>query len=165
MAKKPRKRKLNFYAKQNIRAKQMANALHGTGLYVFENNTQGDLNLPKPAVAVFDAAGNKKHNNRMVPFKGRWHGDSYFMFLVSKSPNEARFIETIQEPQKEKEMEIMQNNKLILDQPDTVTTGGKVEHFEQPAIKLNENKPKTDVGTSEILINEDPMEGVQIILD
>ena len=62
----------------------------------------------------------------------------------------------------------MQEQKLIVDQPETVTAEGTVEHV-IPTAGLKplaeghpgeEQKAKTDV-----LLNEDPLTGVEIILD
>ena len=59
---------------------------------------------------------------------------------------------------------IMNEQKLILDQPDTVTTKGKVEHIvapQQPIQPLNDaasNQPQADV-----LLTENPLDGVAII--
>ena len=57
----------------------------------------------------------------------------------------------------------MPNDKLILDQPDTITNKGKIEHVvadtnPQPINDSTENKPN-----SEVLLTENPLDGVSII--
>ena len=122
--------------------------LSGSGLYIYENNTDGFLSLPKPA----------NNGLRVVPPRGRFHGDNYFMQLVKPPLNLLRFIEEI------KEEKIMPEQKLILDQPDTVTAKGTIEHVVDnnvPVQKINDavdNKSKPDV-----LLNEGPIDGVEII--
>jgi hypothetical protein len=122
----------------------------GRGMYVFRNRSKhGTLSLPKPA-----ADGRK-----VIGPNGEWEGDDYFMQMVKQ--HEAIFVREVRSPAEDKAME----DKLILDQPDTVTTEGPVEHVVvKPNVSLNEtpqvNKPK-----KEVLLTEDPMSGVQIILD
>lgn len=122
--------------------------LRGTGLYIYENNTDGFLSLPKPA----------KNNIKVVPPRGRFEGDSYFMQLVKPPNNLLRFIEEI------KQENPMSQQKLILDQPDQVTAKGTVEHVldnNVPVQNINDsvdNKQKPDV-----LLNEGPIDGVEII--
>ena len=60
----------------------------------------------------------------------------------------------------------MNEKMLILDQPDTVTNHGKVEHFlvvgnsaVQPMNDSIDSSPKADV-----LLNESPLDGLEIIL-
>ena len=57
---------------------------------------------------------------------------------------------------------------LILDQPDQVTTAGKVEHVvKKPSKKkkLNETMPPEDPQNNEVLLNDAPIDGVEILLD
>jgi hypothetical protein len=59
---------------------------------------------------------------------------------------------------------VMTEQKLILDQPDTITNKGKIEHVvanDQPLQSLNDAcaaKPNKD-----ILISENPLDGIAII--
>ena len=57
--------------------------------------------------------------------------------------------------------------KLLVDQPDQVPVGGTVEHVvlstDDKNKKLNEGQPVDD--QDEALINEDPMDGIQILID
>jgi hypothetical protein len=69
---------------------------------------------------------------------------------------------TIKTEERKEEMD-----KLILDQPDCVTQKGKVEHvLVQPTKKpLNEVMPQDPSQPGDMLINEDPMDGVEIIME
>lgn len=123
----------------------------GTGMYVFRNRSSvASLELPKPA------ADGKK----WVAPGQTWKGDSYFLKMV---PREATLVEAIQTEQKEDRMA----DKLILDQPDQITSSGKVEHSVIGGeIQINEvGSEETKVNTKEKLITEDPLAGVTIIRD
>ena len=67
-------------------------------------------------------------------------------------------------------------SKLLLDQPDTITTTGKVEHVveSQEDTQLNDSTDNKDehegncsceTCSDQMLLNEDPMDGVDIIID
>jgi hypothetical protein len=72
----------------------------------------------------------------------------------------------VREYEEEKNMKLNEEKKLILDQPDTVTTEGTVEHvagvdpLAQPLVETPQGLPKQD-----ILLNEDPVDGVEIIVN
>ena len=85
---------------------------NGTGLYLFRNRNSASLELPKVS----------KDGKKWVEPNGTWEGDSYFLSMV---PREAVVVRTISEPDNK---EVKLENKLILDQPDQVTSAGKVEH-------------------------------------
>jgi hypothetical protein len=75
-----------------------------------------------------------------------------------------RLIEELQSPESEKAA-IMSEQKLILDQPDTVTSSGKVEHVvdnAQPVQKINESDKQP---TPDVLINEAPSDDGFMILN
>jgi hypothetical protein len=145
----PRKKKLNRYEKEAHRQEKMSTALQGHGMYIFENISNGDLWLPKP-----DANGSKGP----VPPGGKWKGDDYFHQLVKN--RDAKISEILISPQVQQE-QIMQE-KLLVDQPDRVTDEGVVEQI-LPKQTLNEVSPPPTSG--EKLINEDPLDGVSILLD
>jgi hypothetical protein len=128
----------------------------GEGLFLFKNRSNfATLELPKKS----------QDGKKWVGPNETWQGDSYFLRMI---PKEAILIETLENPKKE---EIMSEEKLILDQPDTVTTDGKVEHvLENQDQKLNEQsttkkrKTKSESKKSkETLLTEDPTSGVIII--
>ena len=60
----------------------------GAGRYIFENNTSGDLQLPKPAT----------NGNRWVQKGGQFTGDSYFLQLV---PKELKLISVLMDANQE----------------------------------------------------------------
>jgi hypothetical protein len=143
--------------------------LHGEGLYVYRNRTNGTLNLPKPT----------KSGLVEVAIGGEWEGDNYYMFLVRN--NMAALVRTISDPVIQEVVlepvveesvitegkENMQN-KLILDQPECVTSEGKVEHvIVEPKNKTKEKVAKQKTSkfdeNKEILLNDDPLDGVQIL--
>lgn len=120
-------------------------------MYVFRNRSSvASLELPKPA------ADGKK----WIAPGGTWKGDSYFLKMV---PKEATLVEAIHTEQKEDKVA----EKLILDQPDQITSSGKVEHSVlSQEIQINEvGSEETKVGSKEKLITEDPLSGVTIIRD
>ena len=144
------------YAKSQTREMKLAireQAMHGEGLYVYRNNTSGSLDLPKPT------ASGMKH----IQPGGEFQGDDYFMSLVRT--NELKFVRTIMTPQQQKEAK-MQQEKLLLDQPDTVTPAGKIEHVVVTApVPLNETTPSNGSPKKDVLINEDPLSGVDILME
>ena len=130
--------------------------MSGSGVFVYENNTDADLNLPKPTSTGTRTIGPRK----------RFQGDSYYLTWVGSPMNLLRFIEEIvpkDNPLKtlnESETNKMNDNKLILDQPEIVTSQGLVVHvvvIESPDQDSSEKK-------TEILLNESPIEGLEIIL-
>ena len=95
-------------------------------------------------------------------------GDDYFIkTLVHTEINEnrqCRLVRIIENPIENPKGDNMNEDKLILDQPETVTTEGVVEHV----VKKLENKPVIKTETIEsskhdILLNEDPMNGIEIL--
>lgn len=123
----------------------------GTGLYIFRNRSSvASLELPKPSA----------DGKRWVAPGQTWKGDSYFLKMV---PREATIVEAIQEENKENKMA----EKLILDQPDQITSSGKVEHsMVGDEIQINEvGSEDTKIKAKEALITEDPLAGVTIIRD
>lgn len=140
--------KFNKYEKKEIRQQVLANALHGEGLYLFENNTKADLGLPRPT----------KSGIRSVGPKQQFQGDNYYMQMVKQG--HLRLIKVLQTPEQERAMlnEVtMQEQKLILDQPDTINEHGKVEHV------VNKNVPHQQFDESgsqkqpDVLLNEGPV--------
>lgn len=136
--------------------------LHGEGLYVYRNRTNGTLNLPKPT----------KSGVVEVALGGEWEGDNYYMFMVRN--NMAALVRTISDPIVVAESIITEGKenmqeKLILDQPECVTSEGQVEHvIAQPKNKAKEKVAKQRVTSKfdeskEVLLNDDPLDGVQIL--
>jgi hypothetical protein len=129
--------------------------LSGSGRYLYENNTDSDLNLPKPT----------RDGIRNIGPRKRFEGDSYYMKLVGQPMNLLRLIEKISQTEDVNKEKEMTEKKLILDQPDIVGNQGKVEHVvvdQTPTQPLNDN---TDPNAKpDVLLNESPVDGVEIIL-
>lgn len=135
------------FTNEELRAFQQVKveeALKGEGLYVFRNNTSGDFKLPRPT----------KSGQTEVAFGKTFQGDSYYLKLV---PRQLRLVKVIEEPKKESTEvdatytiteEVKMEEKLILDQPSTVTNKGTVEQVvAKPETKLSEaknNEPPVD---------------------
>ena len=85
--------------------------LAGSGRYIFENNTSGDLQLPKPA----------SNGNKWVQKGGKFTGDSFYLKMV---PRELKLIEVLVDANHQENINESTESKLILDQPDTVTQSG-----------------------------------------
>ena len=121
-------------------------------MYLFRNRSSvASLELPK-----ISADGKKW----IEPGK-TWKGDSYYLSMV---PKEAILVESLCEGAKE---EVKMNDKLILDQPDQITSSGRVEHaVTDDSLPINETSPQEEVSKKrERLITEDPLAGVTIIRD
>lgn len=166
-------RKFNKYEKKEVRAEMLANALHGEGLYLFRNNTDATITLPRPT----------KSGLRVVGARKEFQGDNYYMQLVRQgllrlvkeiqSPEAERAALALQEAEEEasqvtttSEVKPLNEQKLILDQPDQITEQGKVEHVvakPQPQQKLNENN-KSKEKPQPVLLNENPVEGGFVIV-
>lgn len=149
-------RKFNKYEKKEIKSQILANALHGEGMYLFENNTKADLTLPRPTKSGLRSVGPKGTKN------SQFQGDDYYMQLVRAG--HLRLIKVLQTPEQERalaeqelnEATMSEDNKLILDQPDTYKNEGKVEHIvpkTTPVQKLNE---AGDQKKPDVLLNESP---------
>lgn len=146
------KRANKYEAIANRRA-EMEACQSGKGWYIYRNATKGELGLPK-----ITKAGEKS----IQP--GRtWEGDDYYMMLLKT--HEATLVKVVTTPEEAK----MQEQKLILDQPDVITEQGKVERVLAPAPteldSLNETPAKAPEQKKEVLLTEDPLSGVQIILN
>lgn len=134
--------------------KNKKNDFSGKGVYIYENNTNADLMLPKLNM------DNKKFVGPHKIFKG----DSYFLRLVKT--NELKLIQVIDNGEEKP----MNENKLILDQPDIVKSAGKIEHIQ----KLNSNVAINDSSSNlidnpeekqDILLNENPSGSIEIVIN
>lgn len=154
-------KRLNRREKREMQTQKLKNSLSGSGVYIYENNSDADLSLPKPTESGVRVVGPRK----------RFQGDSYFMSWVGSPMNLLKLVEVVvpqltkEQIQNQKEENAMEE-KLILDQPDTVTQGGKVEYVigVDPAAKpLNDNANPANAAP-DVLLTEDPLDGVEIIL-
>lgn len=140
--------KLNRRDARTERQAKFAEDMKGTGVILYQNNTRASLNLPKPAMS----------GKRWIDAGEKFQGDSYFRSLVGHGLSE---IQIIIDPNQERNL---MEEKLILDQPDRVTTEGTVETvMKKVSQKLNET-PVVAKKQTEVLITEDPIDGVEIIL-
>jgi hypothetical protein len=145
------KRQQEREEKKKAQREASKRALDGIGLYRFRNHSRADLILPKPT-----------NNGRKIIGPGKeFEGDSYFLKLVKT--HQLMLVEVL-----DTGVEKMNEETLILDQPQTFTTKGAVEHVVQPQSKpLTEQAPQDEQPVEDSLINEDPvdLDGVQIITD
>lgn len=111
--------------------------------YKFRNNTNADLGLPKPSEDARTA----------INADGEFIGDSYFLCMV---PQCLVIVE---------DLNMNKENKLLTEQPPTVTDDGKVEYVQKQTgkIKLNENKPNKPNKQSDTLLTEEPVGGIVIM--
>lgn len=140
-------KKLTAFEKKEEKRKKILYKQKGYGLYEYENRLNATVTLPKIAA---DGV------TRIINPKGTFQGDDYFMFMV---PGELRVKQILIPAEEERRKENME--KLILDQPDTVTTEGVVERIVSSDLPLNEDKTEKN---KEVLLNESPSDGVKIIL-
>jgi hypothetical protein len=158
-----RYQKMNKLESQAERKRIIASRTAGYGLYVFKNHTKGELMLPKPS-----ACGKR----RIAPGQ-TFEGDNYFLSLVKSHLVTLESQITSPEQERadnlEKENVLMEQKKLLLDQPDKVTNKGKVEQVvvdNKPAQKhLTENKGGKAAPAPEVLLNEGPsdLDGIEIV--
>lgn len=136
-----------------LRAQKRKADLSGKGIYVFRNNTSGELFLPRAT----------KSGITKVRRGEEFQGDDYYMFMVRVG--ELRLVRTIEHPPSETINEnTNMDNKLITEQPPVVTNDGVVE-FVEPAKgqkRLNESDPNKSQ-PDDILLTENPLDGVEII--
>lgn len=152
--------KMNRHERRIAQQEKRDNNLNGTGLYIYENNTNGDLKLPKPTATGIRVVGPRK----------RFEGDSYFMQFVGNPMNLLRLIQEIKPKlttaeiaeQIQKEA-TMAGEKLILDQPDTITTRGKIEHVVDDTVPKQPLNDSTNQPQPDVLLNEQPLAGLEII--
>jgi len=127
------------------------NESSGKGMYLYENNTNSDLLLPRLTL----------ENQKLIRPKQRFKGDSFFLELVRNKM--LKLVKVIDNG----EDKIMNENKLLLDQPDIVKPAGKVEHIQDnnPNVSLNDNIDNSQKNKEKVLLTEDPVGSIQIVID
>lgn len=138
--------------KKQIRSQNIAGKMAGSGLYIYQNSSKvASITLPRAT----------RTGLRVVNGGASFQGDDYYMQLVKAGF--LRLVEVLQTPEQEKEAQMNESQKLILDQPDQVTEKGTVEHVVvgTGVQKLNEGgqkaKPRTGkTPAKDILLNETP---------
>jgi hypothetical protein len=153
-----KKNKMSKRERTEIKNKNLAESLKGSGLFLFKNRSNtASIQLPKMS----------SDGKKWVEPNQTWQGDSFFLKMI---PREALLIKTIISPDQQKKEEEMNENKLLLDQPDQVTSEGKVEHVvPSEECVLNEDTKKKNKTESKKngkkLLTEDPIAGVSIIVE
>jgi len=141
-------RKFNKYERKEVRKATIEAAMSGSGLYIYENsNSNAELTLPRPT-----------HSGvRKVGPSQQFQGDSYYMQLVKTGM--LRLVEVLQTPEEEAMTE-----KLILEQPETVTQQGTVEHVVAKPAKKPINEVKEAKKSQPVLLNENPIDDGFVIV-
>jgi|SRR5579859_1254568 len=125
-------------AKQ-IKLEKYKEDMKGEGMYIFENNTKGDLFLPRPT----------QSGQRLVPKGRQFQGDSYYFSMLKT--NEIKLIKEL----------APQHSQLLTEQPPTVTDEGQVEYVVQPKeTKINEQQNDAQ---EDVLLCESPVDGIKIL--
>lgn len=142
-----KKNKLTKQQARDVQRKIIKETLKCDGIYLFVNNTKGDLMLPKPT-----------HKGIKSVTRGQtFEGDGYFKCLLKT--HDVKLVKVIELAANEKDNS-MTEQKLILDQPEQFTNKGKIEHvLPSPIKKLNETPTREE----NKLLTEDPMVGIEII--
>lgn len=144
-------RKFNKYEKKDVRKHLIENAFKGGGIYVYQNRSKvAEMTLPKAT-----ASGVRK-----IGPDEKFQGDDYYMQMVKSG--DLILIEVIQTAQQQ-EQQMLNEERLILDQPNRVTQEGQVENVvanPNHMIKENENQKKQP----EVLINESPTDNSFVIV-
>ncbi len=124
--------------REKMKAKAQA-AMHGEGLYIYQNITNSELHLPRPT----------KSGRRTVGPREKFMGDSYY-----KSLKDVLCLQEIESPMSQ------QQQVLLTEVPPTVTTQGTVEVVvASPAKPVNEQEGQQP----DVLLTEAPLEGVRIL--
>lgn len=124
----------------------------GDILYEFQNHRNHDFKLPKKS---FDG-------KTMIPPRGTFKGDGYFLMFIKSG--DVRLINS--QPYIRENLQESNMQKLILDQPEKVTVQGKTEQVvvEVPQQQqLNENPKKVANPAPDVLLVENPLDGIDII--
>lgn len=128
--------------------------IEGDTIYTFQNHKSNDLRLSK-----------KSYDGKlMIRPKESFQGDAYFLMFVKSG--DARLVDSkpyLRESVEDKSME-----KLILDQPAKYTAQGQTEQVvvsNPQQQKMNEISGKQDVKVeaNDVLLVENPMDGIDII--
>jgi hypothetical protein len=150
-------KKVDKHTLREMKRKKREDALKGDGEYLFVNNTRGELTLEKKPIK-----SPIPMHPCLIPMGQTFVGDSYFLNMMRSG--EIRLIEVLK-PAENERTGIMEEKKLILDQPGRFTNQGQTEHVvpDDKTVKpLIENKPPQQ-STVDKLITEDPLDGVEIL--
>lgn len=156
-------RKFNRYEKKENKATNVRAAMSGGGVYLYQNsNANAELTLPRPT----------KSGVRIIKPLGQFQGDDYYMQLVKTGM--LRLIQVLQTVEQENQavldqqgdQKMNESNQLLLDQPNTITNSGQVEHIVKSdgtaQKKMNE---ELKIETQQpVLLNEGPVDDGFIIV-
>lgn len=124
---------------RELKKAKMKDDLKGEGQYIFENNTKGDLYLPRPT----------QSGRRLVRKGEQFVGDNYYFGMLRS--NELKLVKELVSPQQQ---------ILMTEQPQVVTNQGPVEFVQtNPQTQFNENGR----GGQDVLLTESPVDGIKII--
>jgi hypothetical protein len=150
-----KKHRIERMQERLARAHQRPSDFEDQITYIFENHRNADFSLPKKSI----------DGKKLIPPKGRFHGDEYFITFVKTG--DLRLADTIHpKPKPIIESTGANMEKLILDQPEKFTHEGKTEHVVAPQKKvvLNDNNQSNKIN-EDVLLVESPMDGIDIIKD
>lgn len=147
-------RKFTRYEAKEVRREQVAQAMSGGGVYVYENSSpHAELSLPRPT----------RSGVRKIGPKQQFQGDSYYMQLVRTGM--LRLIEVVQSEEQEREVLLAeQEQRLITDQPDRVTNKGKVENVVDKGTSKQKLHESGNQSLPDVLLNEGPSDDGFIIV-
>lgn len=151
-------KKVDKYTLREMKRQKREDSLKGSGEYLFVNNTRGELILPKKPIK-----SPIPMQPCVIPMGQTFVGDSYFLNMMRSG--EIRLIETLK-PADNERTGIMEEKKLMLDQPNRFTNQGQTEHVvpdDKTVRPLIENQPHKQPA-KDALITEDPIDGVEILL-
>jgi len=148
-------RKFNRYEKKENKAHNVREALSGGGVYLYQNsNAKAELTLPRPT----------KSGMRVIKPGAQFQGDDYYMQLVKTGM--LRLVEVLQTAEQEKAEQVKQDQgeqtmnesqQLLLDQPDTVTHAGPVEHVVKGDVTQKKVNEQANASQVPVLLNESPV--------
>lgn len=145
------KKKISKREKKQHNITTRQNNLNGTGAYIFQNITSGDFMLPKKSL----------DGKTLIKTKEQFQGDSYFLRFITPPNNLLKMVRRLEETKQEVNN---MSDKLILDQPDQITSEGKVEHVIADTKKMVMKENETNKNQENVLITENPIDGLEIIL-
>jgi uncharacterized protein with WD repeat len=111
----------------------------GKGRYLYQNCTKGDIVLSRPT----------RNGVKYIASGQQFEGDDYYLQMVRT--HDLKLVRILEETT------TFTSEKVLLEQPPTVTSEGKVESLKK---KLNEQLANTN---EDVLINESPIDGLEII--
>lgn len=138
------------YSKRKSKKEKLKNLMEGAGVFVYENNTDADLSLPKPSIEGFKLIGPRK----------RFKGDSYFMSLVKTPICLLRLIEEVKDEEIKTE-DIVKDEEVLKNIPETI----KEEEKKETKLINNKRKAKKKKKTKKAKTKKGEKMKEKLILD